>query len=616
MKRVRTHYTIEDVLVDRVESDYLLEVPLENRIFKTLMILVLVCGGIIIWKVVHIGVVDQALYEKRALANITIPKVQPAPRGIIEDRFGNPLVRNEPSFNAFLIPHELPKERKERREMLSKISSILKINETDVLEKIEKKDWSLSDRLLLVNDLKHDELVDLSTVAIPGLKIEPSFKRLHEESRVFSHVLGYTGIVNADDLKKNPNLIIDDEIGRSGLEAWYDGLLRGINGRELLFRNSQGKIEESQVVQLPKEGKTLRTYLDKELQEYVYEALSNKLKALNRDVGVAVVMNPQNGEVLSLVGIPGYDTTQLTTHLKEKNQPLFNRAVSGLYNPGSTIKPLVAVAALEENVVTPQKEVYSPGYIEVPNPYRPEEPTRFFDWKPQGWVNVRSALAKSSNVYFYEVGGGFADVRGLGIGRLNKWWQIFNLNSETGIDLPGEEHGFLPTPDWKKKTKKEEWRLGDTYNVSIGQGDLLITPLELLNYINAIANGGKVYAPRVAQSEAPKLVKDISKEIGGKPLEVVREGMKDAVRESYGTAHILASLPMSVAGKTGSAQVANNTKVNAFVVAFAPAENPEISIVILIENALEGSLNVVPIAHDVLLWYYNNRIKNNRLAPL
>ncbi len=242
-------------------------------------------------------------------------------------------------------------------------------------------------------------------------------------------------------------------------------------------------------------------------------------------------------------------------------------------------------------------------------------------------------MACSCNVYFYIVGGGYGDQPGLGINRLYKWWQKFNLNEKTGIDLPDEKTGFLPTPDWKKKETGKPWLVGDTYNVSIGQGGLLVTPLELINYISVIANGGKVYKFRLAKNqespilttrkvkktntsylfsestqeqESPILIKNINSEIKNS-LPYVRIGMKDAVDKPYGTAHYLANLPLEVAAKTGTAEIGRG-KTNAFFVGYAPYENPEIAILVLIENATEGGLNTVPVANDIFSWYYYNRL--------
>ena len=328
-------------------------------------------------------------------------------------------------------------------------------------------------------------------------------------------------------------------------------------------------------------------------------------------------MDPRTGEVLAYLNFPAYDNDVFNSGgrseerqkiLSDPNRPLFNRAISGLYSPGSTIKPLVGLAAVQEGVISAERTIFSPGYLDVPNPYDPEKPTRFVDWRYQGNVDLSAALAQSSNVYFYEVGGGFGDIRGLGINRLREWWQRFGFGKSTGIDLFGEEEGFLPTPEWKERVSGDPWLLGDTYNVSIGQGDLLVTPIQLLNYAAALANGGVFRKPALVRGKVPEVIGDISK-YEGAFLEV-RRGMRETVTSPLGTAKLLDDLPIAVAAKTGSAQTKNKAEENAFFIGFAPYEEPEIAILVLVENAKEGSLNAVPIAKDVFRWYAEHRIQN------
>lgn len=610
---------LEDILTDRAVEEDFLEIPLADRVFKIFLAIATVIIVLVFAQLLNLAAVNGDFYTKRAVANMSDIKVESAPRGIITDRFGNKIVENNQTFNVFLVPKSLPKTSEERLAIIESAVAILGLDQSEILKQLEERDWSISDRLILKTDLSHDELLGVAAANLAGVEIDPSFKRSENIPFKFSHVIGYTGLVNKRDLIENPNLSIDDQIGRSGLEAYYDNYLRGTNGEKMILTNAQGKTENERVIKQSVLGGDLKTFIDRDLQSYLYDRLSGALRELGRDVGVGIVMNPQNGEVLSLVNIPSFDLNRIGNYLTNKNQPLFSRAVSGIYNPGSTIKPLVATAALVEGILDPNHEIYSPGYLDVPNPYDPEHPSRFLDWRPQGWVNLYSALARSSNVYFYSVGGGFGDQKGLGIERLKKWWRKFGLDEKTNIDLVGEDTGFLPDPAWKEKAKGEPWRLGDTYNVSIGQGDFSVTPIELLNYISAIASGGKFYEPRVMNEiknakgdivlkSEPALLRDLSNEIGS-VLGDVRRGMRDGVTETYGTSYLLHDLPITVAAKTGSAQVSNNTKTNAFFVGYAPYDNPEIAVLILVENAREGSLNVVPVARDIFLWYYNNRMK-------
>ena len=613
--------SLEDVLADKALEEDLLEIPLGEVVFRWVLVVAGLVTLILIFQFGYISIVDGEFYENRAFANMSEIRMRYAPRGIIADRFGEPLVYNEPTTRVSLSPVDFPRDPDERIEILQRVGGVLDVSAEEMNEKISERDWGQSDRVLLAQDITHDQVIELSTEEFPGIFIEQAFKRVQAEPYVFSHILGYTGLVNKGDLDENPDLTFDDEIGRDGIEAFYDALLRGKNGKEIFFRNSYGKVEERKFEEQPESGKMLETYIDKEFQEFVYRELRNTLRELGRDIGLVVAMNPQNGEVLSLVNVPSFYANDIASFLNSQNKPLFNRTVRGLYNPGSTIKPLVALGALSEGLISPDRQIYSKGYIEIPNPYFPEKPSRFLDWKPQGWVDVKSALARSSNVYFYEVGGGFENQKGLGIEGLRKWWKNFLLDQKTGIDLAHEEEGFLPSPEWKEDVKDDEWRVGDTYNVSIGQGDFLITPISLLNYINAVANGGTLYAPRIlkssyneggaAEENGPSVLTELGDMIR-QALPYVQEGMRDAVRKEYGTARLLNNLPFDSAAKTGTAQIANNTRTNAFFVGYAPYENPEIAILVLIENAREGSLNTIPLARDILHWYYENRLSKER----
>ncbi|MBI5732910.1 penicillin-binding protein 2, partial [Candidatus Jorgensenbacteria bacterium] len=607
------------ILTDRVVEEDLLEVPLTDRVFKIFVVIVALSMIAILGQFMYLGLVKHSFYESKALANISDRKIEPAPRGIITDRFEKPLVRNSPSFNVFLMPDLLPEVVEDRSKALKIIEKILGIDEVVVSGLITEREKTSNNRILLTDDLTQEQLVALSSQDIPGLYIESSFRRIHEIPLALSHIIGYTGLVDDEDIRENPTLTIYDVVGRTGLEAYYDKYLRGTNGEEVTFRDARGERQHTQPVREPQAGLDINTFIDREFQEYFYSRLKNSLDQLGRKVGVGLAMDLDTGEILALTNIPSFEPYKITRSLQSPDKPLFNRAVAGLYTPGSTIKPLHALVALVEGVVNPEKQIYSAGFIDLPNPFNPSEPSRFLDWRAHGWVDVRSALAKSSNVYFYEVGGGFESQLGIGIYKLKDWWRKFSFDSITGIDLPGEVAGFLPDPEWKEKNGRGRWRVGDTYNISIGQGDLLITPIELLNYISAIANGGKLYKPRVVDEITDRegrvvfknektVIGDIDSDGVRKYIREVQEGMRDAVSEPYGTANLLADLPIKVAAKTGTSQISNNTKTNAFFVGYAPFDNPKIAILILIENSVEGSLNTVPVAKDIFLWYYTNRL--------
>lgn len=595
---------LENFLLDAASKAHLREVPLNRCGLVLVFGMAVFILSIFAVRFLYLGVWNHEFYAGRAMRNVSGSEIKPAPRGVIYDRFNRMLVENAPSFNVILVPRELPKNLELREEAVRQAAKLSAREPEELVREIAARDWSRADRLVLVSGAAQEQLVEFETQKIPGVKVEPGFRRL--VSKGAAHVVGYTGLVNAADLEENNSLVRQDLIGRTGLEAKYDDSLRGENGEEAVFR---GESEEKRTVREPVPGQNLKTYIDGEFQEFLRNRLMQALKDLNRDSGAVLAIDPRNGEVLALVSLPDFDTNKISTALKSPNQPLFNRLVSGRYNPGSTIKPLMASAALAEGVATPETHIYSAGFIEIPNPYQPDKPSRFVEFQNHvyGWVDVPEALAKSSNIFFYAMGGGLEKQIGLGIWKIKEWWQKFRLDQPTGIDLPSEATGFLPDPDWKERTVGQPWRLGDTYNISIGQGDFSVTPLELLNYIAAIGNGGKLNKLRIAESQ-PEVLADLSAELAP-ALSYVRRGMQDAAQKDYGTAYLLHTLPFEVGAKTGSAQVENNAKTNAFFVGFAPLENPEVAILILIENSREGSSNTVPVAKDAFLWYYDHRLK-------
>lgn len=631
-----SEFHFEDILLDKEVQEDFVGFPIAERIFRWFRIFSFLIILFVAFQVFRVGVLQHDSYEERALANIENFRLFQAERGLILDRFGETLAENVSAFSAYIVPRDLPDDEKERDQIFMALSEYFGLDEEALRARVGQEEKYFDSRVLLLEDVPPEQIPEVSSFSYPGFFLEEGFRRAYYNPPAFSHVLGYTAPVNEDDLRAKSNLVSGDLIGRSGLEAYYDEYLRGVRGLQMYVRDSVGDVLETQLVRNSERGYTLTTNIDRELQEYFYTRMKRELDALGRDVGVGIAMNPQNGEILALFGIPGYDASRLVEYLDDGARPLFNRAVSGLYSPGSTIKPLHAVAALQEGIVTPVTSIFSAGYIRVSSPNNPGYSQIFRDWAAHGWVNVRSALAVSSNVYFYAVGGGYEKQKGLGIGRLKKWWQEFRLDKKTGIDLPSEVSGFLPDPQWKKNTFDREWFQGDTYNVSIGQGDLLITPLELLSYISVIANGGKFYRPRIMREvldekgdvysrSLPVALKDVSPKISG-VLGEVQAGMLDAVAMPRGTAYMLHDLPFTVAAKTGSSQVENNRKTNAFFVGYGPvrgsrASGPEgtpaeggsatsngIAVLVLVENAREGSLNAVPIAKDVFAWYYENRL--------
>ncbi len=622
-RRKREDIDFEEVLGDQWACGLgIAEAPLERRSIPIFGAIIVILGIIIIGRVGFLGLADHEFYSARAAANLSQVNKAVAPRGVIEDVNGKILADNKPIFFATLNVKDFLKDEGTQQPTFKLAEEVLGLNSGDLIDSVNNNNQGPAyDSIIIGSELSLEQVIKIKAANLSTLSVTNGFERQYTDGAVFSSVLGYTGVVDSNDLKRYPELTGRDFAGKVGLEVFYERYLRGQPGVTVKISDALGNIKEEREQSKPVIGQTLHLTIDADFQKYFYNRLQQGLTSLGRNVGVGLALNPQTGEVLALVNLPSYDNNIFgqTGKNEEKqalfdspHQPLFNRAIGGFYNPGSTIKPLVGVAALEEKVIDPQTYIFSPGYMDVPNPYDPSKPTRFLDWRYQGDVNLASALAQSSNVYFYNVGGGSpyaqSSIKGLGITRLNDWWKKFHLGSALGIDLPGEANGFLPTPEDKKKKTGRNWLLGDTYNASIGQGDLLVTPIQLLSYIDSIANGGKIYRPFLVKDfNKPEVVTDLSSTINS--ILEVRKGMELAVTSPKGTAYLLHDLPFSVAGKTGSAQVKNNAQENAFFVGYAPTESPKIAILVLIENSKEGSLNTVPIAKDVLNWYYQNRVQ-------
>ncbi len=600
----KNELNVEDLVFseDQREQDYL-ELPLSRQTFLLVAAAVLLVGGIALFRTGSLNFLSHGFYAGRAEANANKEVALPAPRGIISDRFGRPLVENRSSFTVFLNAAELLKDSVRLEEAALAVGEILDQNPEEIKKVVSAVNLEKKSFVAVGRDITSVQAIKIRDLNLHYVQISDDYRRYYPDAPVFSHILGYVGASEQSS----------EVAGKSGIEAQYEDWLKGKDGTLIIHRDAAGKALESKVAAPSTSGQDFALTIDGGLQEYFYKRLRDGLASLGRETGVGLAIDPNNGELLALVSLPSFDNNNLKKYLSAPGQPLFNRAISGVYTPGSAIKPLVGLAALRENLIDPEYQILSTGSIEIPNPYDPSKPSRFLDWKPHGWVDLHSALARSSNVYFYQVGGGFAGFKGLGIERLRQYWQKFLLGVKTGIDLPAESEGFLPSAEEKEKRTGQIWRIGDTYNVSIGQGDLLLTPLQLINFIASVANGGRIYKPALALGHEPEVLLDYSE--WNSELEEIQIGMEDAVRKPYGTANMLASLPVKSAGKTGSSQVANNTRTNAFFVGYAPAESPKIAVLVLIENAREGSLNAVPIARDVLEWYHYNRLIQNGQAP-
>lgn len=544
-------------------------------------------------------------------------------RGIMYDRSMRPLASNERSFSLVFRKNVFAGDNRDLQDLTSRLSEFLGKSEEDIAaEGLSGKE--IPQLVVLEENLNPNQILKFESVKkyLSGISIEENFIRKYADPSL-SHVIGYIGNITKDDLKKNQNYYYHDTLGKTGLEFIYEKELRGKPGEKIKELGNRENIREK-IVSPPISGENLVLSIDKNLQEMASNAMLRSLGANGKEKGAIIIQNPRNGQILALVSHPAYNNNIFSSSIKKsdfekivknKNKPLFNRAISGEYPPGSTIKPFLAVAAIEEKIIDPKKKIYDSGSISVPDPYRSGEKSVFLDWKPHGWIDMFDAIAYSANVYFYTIGGGYGDIGGLGVEKIKKYAALFGFGSALGIDLPGEKSGLLPDPSWKNSAKQYQndpfWRIGDTYHISIGQGDMTATPLQINSAVSALANGGTLFKPYIVTAMTDQLkrkIKEISPEILRKnfldenSINIAREGMRMAV--TVGSARMLADLPFDTAGKTGTAQTGVPGQSHAWFTGFAPYENPEIAITVIVEDGGEGSAIAVPIAKEILYYYF------------
>jgi penicillin-binding protein 2 len=541
-----------------------------------------------------------------------------APRGIVYDRFGEPLVSNVPSIGAALIPVDVPKDEPSRSALLEMVSSVFGIDPgvSDAVIAAGKKD-PLSP-LLLKERLSQEEVISFLSRQkdFPGVSLFKHAYREYRESVMFSHVLGYEGKISETELSAYPEYLPTDMIGKQGLEKSYESELRGVRGYERVEVDALGRPQKTLGSIPSTPGSDLFLNIDAELQKKSFDVLSEFLAERTLSRGAVIALDPRDGSVLSLVSIPSFDNNLFAdgisgeayrTLITDESKPLFNRAIAGEYPPGSTFKPVIAVAALSEGVISEHTRIESKGGISVGSFF-------FGDWKVHGFSDIRHAIAVSNDVFFYSIGGGYGGIPGLGIRRMKSYAEKFGYGSISGIDIPGESDGLLPDQDWKKEKIGERWYIGDDYHASIGQGFVTATPLQVVNSVAAIANGGTLYEPRTVSQvrepdgrvsqRKPRVIRDriADPEI----IRIVREGMRQTVTE--GTAMSLSGLSLPVAGKTGTAQFGTKEKTHGWFVSFAPYDDPTIAMIVLVEGQGEETYNAVPVTKEIYEWYFANRL--------
>ena len=602
-----------------------------------LLAMLIVVFALILSRLFFLQIIKGGNYKLLSENNRIRSQVILAPRGIVTDKFGKILAQNIASFNLVAVPLDLPKEG--LSEEVGSLAQLLNLDIKELEDKLKNVNKRSIQPLLIKQDITAQENILFETKASEfiGFSVQKVPIREYPYALSFSHLLGFTGIISPDDVKTLDGDLYDvnDFVGKFGLEAEYEKYLHGSNGENLVEVDATGKLLNVLGEKKAVPGQTLVLNIDQGLQQKIYDLMAG---GNSSQKGAVVALNPKTGEVLALVSLPGFDNNLFAHSIKtqdyqkliqDKNLPMFNRAIAGTYPPGSTVKPMVATAALQEGLISENTVITDRGVLVIPNQYNPSVAYNFYGWKLSGLgpMNVFSAIAESSDIFFYVVSGGHpsSQVKGLGAEKLAEYYRKFNLGRVTGVDLQGEKPGLVPDPTWKAKYYENnpvmsKWYLGDTYHIGIGQGDVLATPLQVALWTSVFANNGKAYMPRILdkvvsgdgktifQSKPEIAVQGIADE---KNIQIVQEGMRQTILT--GSGRQLLTLPISSAGKTGTSQFdgSDPKRTHAWFTAYAPYENPQIVITVLAEAGGEGHSVAVPVAKEALQWWADNRYNKN-----
>lgn len=419
-----------------------------------------------------------------------------------------------------------------------------------------------------------------------------------------AHLVGYVSYPRKD---ASGVYYSERTLGRAGAEAVFESSLGGENGLKIVETDVRGSVRSESVIRPPRKGESVTLSIDARLTEALQRSIADLARRAGFTGGAGVILDVDSGEVLALTSYPEFDQEALSrgspegtirSLIESERAPFLNRAVGGLYTPGSIVKPIIAAAALAEGVATRETTIVSTGSISIPNPFAPGAVSVFNDWRAHGAVDLPRAIAVSSNVYFFEIGGGYRDRKGLGIERIERYARLFGLGSPTGVPLPGEAVGTIPSPAWKAANFADGvWRIGDTYNTAIGQYGFQVTPIQMARAVAAIASG-RLVTPTIRAGERGK---SDNLPLAPENLAVVREGMRLAV--TAGTAGALNG-PVSVAAKTGTAELgAAKRFVNSWVVGFFPYEGPRYAFAVIMERGpRENLVGAASVMRELLAW--------------
>lgn len=599
-----------------------------GRRIRFFFVCIFVVLALFVVRLLYLQLIEGNYYSALAENNRIRVITDRATRGIIVDVKERALVTNAPEFIITLTPAELPRDDAQRQAVMQRVASLLHESPLAFIEDIRglPQDSQIQRQALPFRDqISYADAMRfmVEEERLQGFHITLREKRdypatYNDSANTYpmpesiGHVIGYLGKINPDELtaRQQQGYLASDLVGKDGIERSYETALHGKHGKRFIEIDALGNEKTLVRREEQKAGKRLVLSLDIDLQRSIEQALTKRIATLpkrDRKGAAAVALDPRDGSVRALVSLPAYQpkifsgkTTRddITRLFTDPSQPLFARAIAGEYPSGSTMKPLIALAALEEGVITPSTTVLSQGGLRVGQWFFP-------DWKQggHGLTDVRRAIAESVNTFFYTIGGGHGSMQGLGIERITTWMRKFKFGERLGIDLPNEATGLVPTPEWKKQQRDEIWYIGDTYHLSIGQGDILVTPLQIAAMTSFFANGGTLWQPKLLSDAEPRAIALSLASVNN--VRVVREGMRRTV--TAGSAQRLHPLPIAVAGKTGTAQWSSKRPSHAWFTGFAPYDNPELVLTVLVEEGGEGSSIAVPVAYDAFSGYFKKK---------
>jgi penicillin-binding protein 2 len=599
--------------------------------------LVLLLFGALTAQLWRLQVVDGQAYTNRSAANWLRQAVIPPQRGVIYDRNKTLLATNAPIFVVSITPADVPKGRMQEIEI--RVANELRVPPDEIQRVVDahkvRKDYNAFNPIPVSSKVDREAVMRISEhqLEMPGVQVGVESSRRYTEGNLIAHIIGYMGAISADDADRlqQESYGLDDHIGAAGVEQAYEKDLRGQPGKRLYQVEASGQEVGELRRQDAQPGNNLVLSLDLDLQRDVMRILQEGLR--NGPGGAAIVMDPRNGEILAMVSMPSFDANiigdpsrddELQRLLDDKEQtPMFPRAFSGQYPPGSVFKLVTGSAALQEGLANRDTVIDSKGVMYVESDEYPGVRQPFNDNAAYGPQTFVQGVANSSNIYFFWLGGGYQEgsrvtFEGLGVERLARYARAFGYGARTGLDISGEQDGTIPDPTWKQFHKNQPWVKGDTYNMSIGQGDVLATPLQVANTTNVIANGGTFYQPHLARAElGPEgnVVKDFSASARARAvpvdpnnLSIMRQAMEWGFEGPWLKWFKIPGL--RVAGKTGTAQYSGPTDskgelpTHGWFTGFAPADSPEISVSVFVESG-SGTIDASPIGARIIRRYFH-----------